>query len=355
VVGVLTSFFAATVGLVQNDIKKIIAYSTCSQLGYMFFICGLSQYNIGLFHLSNHAFFKALLFLGAGSVIHSMGNEQDIRKMGGLVNFMPVTYTTMFIASLSLAGFPFLSGFYSKDTILETALVVYGSFALFAYWLGVLTAFFTGFYSFRLLFLVFLTRTNAYKRVISNVHESPNIILILLVLLSLASIFIGYLSRDFFIGCGSISFLDAICILPEHIYCLDIEFLPLAYKNIPVVFSSLGILLSYLIFNLSNMDFVYYKLWRSTLYMDFLKFFTQKWYFDYIYNSIIGYPILKASYSIFFKLLDKGIVEILGPKGICWCVYQAFLKFRAGESGYIYQYTCILGFFYIATFVFINL
>lgn len=125
IVGVTTSFFAATIGLVQNDIKKIIAYSTCSQLGYMFFVCGFSQYNVSLFHLSNHAFFKALLFLSAGAVIHSMHNEQDIRRMGGLLNFMPFTYTAMLIGSLSLAGFPFLSGFYSKDVILEIAFHVY--------------------------------------------------------------------------------------------------------------------------------------------------------------------------------------------------------------------------------------
>jgi NADH-ubiquinone oxidoreductase chain 5 len=172
-VGAVTAFFAATLGLVQNDIKKIIAYSTCSQLGYMAFICGTSNYSVGLFHLSNHAFFKALLFLGAGSVIHSLGNEQDIRKMGGLVNIIPFTYVMMLIGSLSLAGFPFLSGFYSKDIILELVFIKYTVNSVFAYWLGTTTALFTSVYSFRLIYLVFLNNTNAYRFSIKNVHELP--------------------------------------------------------------------------------------------------------------------------------------------------------------------------------------
>jgi NADH-ubiquinone oxidoreductase chain 5 len=171
--GAATAFFAATLGLVQNDIKKIIAYSTCSQLGYMAFICGTSNYSVGLFHLSNHAFFKALLFLGAGSVIHSLSNEQDIRKMGGLVNIIPFTYVMMLIGSLSLAGFPFLSGFYSKDVILELVFIKYTINSTFAYWLGTVTALFTAIYSFRLIYLVFLNNTNSYRFAIKNAHELP--------------------------------------------------------------------------------------------------------------------------------------------------------------------------------------
>jgi NADH-ubiquinone oxidoreductase chain 5 len=173
IIGAITAFFAATIGLVQNDIKKIIAYSTCSQLGYMVFVCGTSNYSTGLFHLANHAFFKALLFLSAGSIIHSLCNEQDIRKMGGLINIMPFTYAMFLIGTLSLVGFPFLSGFYSKDVILELAYTKYTIAGTFAYWLGTMTAFFTASYSFRLLYYVFYSDSNSYKNIIQSAHESP--------------------------------------------------------------------------------------------------------------------------------------------------------------------------------------
>ena len=170
-IGALTSFFAASAGLLQNDIKKIIAYSTCSQLGYMVFACGLSAYHVSFFHLVNHAFFKALLFLCAGSIIHALNDEQDIRKMGGLVNFMPFTYIVMLIGSLSLAGFPFLTGFYSKDFILEVAFVTITPTGLFSYWLGMITVFFTAYYSFRILFLVFFIKPQGYKINYKSIHE----------------------------------------------------------------------------------------------------------------------------------------------------------------------------------------
>ena len=190
VVGATTAFFGATVGLVQNDLKRVIAYSTCSQLGYMIFACGLSNYSIGLFHLSNHAFFKALLFLGAGSVIHSVSDEQDIRKMGGLKKLVPFTYSMMVIGSLALIGFPFLSGFYSKDLILEAS---FGKFCVsghFSYVLGTIGAFFTSFYSARLLFLTFLSKPNGFKRIICYSFDSSYQICFSLSLLALPSIFI---------------------------------------------------------------------------------------------------------------------------------------------------------------------
>jgi len=172
IVGAITAFFAATVGLVQNDIKRVIAYSTCSQLGYMVFACGVSNYSGSLFHLMNHAYFKALLFLSAGAVIHALSDEQDMRKMGGLVKSLPLTYSLMFIGSLSLMGFPFLTGYYSKDAILELA---YGAFTIpssFAYFLGSISAFCTAFYSMRLLYLTFLNNPNSSQINTSNVHES---------------------------------------------------------------------------------------------------------------------------------------------------------------------------------------
>ena len=170
-IGSLTAIFASTTGLFQNDMKRVIAYSTCSQLGYMIFACGLSSYQLGVFHLSNHAFFKALLFLGAGSVIHAVADEQDMRKMGGLQRLLPFSYAIMLIGSLALMGFPFLTGFYSKDAILELAFAQYNIGSHFAYYLGCFAAFFTAFYSVRLLFLVFLSNPNGNRKIILNAHE----------------------------------------------------------------------------------------------------------------------------------------------------------------------------------------
>jgi NADH-ubiquinone oxidoreductase chain 5 len=202
-IGALTAFFASTIGLVQNDIKKVIAYSTCSQLGYMVFACGLSNYPIALFHLSNHAFFKALLFLSAGAIIHSMSNEQDMRKYGGLINLLPYTSTMLLIGSLSLMGLPFLSGFYSKDLILEIAYSKYTVSGLVCYWLGVLTAFFTSIYSFRLFYLTFIYKTNSFKALIKKTHELPVNMYITLTILSICSIFCGYMIKDSFVGLGT--------------------------------------------------------------------------------------------------------------------------------------------------------
>jgi NADH-ubiquinone oxidoreductase chain 5 len=203
ILGGMTAFLAATTGLLQNDLKRVIAYSTCSQLGYMVFAAGLSSYSVSVFHLSNHAFFKALLFLGAGSVIHAMGDEQDMRKLGGLVKILPFTYAAMFIGSLALMGFPFLTGFYSKDLILE---VSFGSFLIegrFVHTLGSLAAFFTAYYSIRLLCLTFLRPANGNKFFYEHAHEAPLAMGLPLFLLSFGSIFIGYLSRDMFVGMGS--------------------------------------------------------------------------------------------------------------------------------------------------------
>jgi len=172
IIGAFTAIFAASTGLFQNDMKKVIAYSTCSQLGYMIFACGLSGYQVGIFHLSNHAFFKALLFLGAGSVIHAISDEQDMRKLGGLKQLLPFSYSIFLIGSLALIGFPFLTGFYSKDVILEIAFAQQSSFGHFAYYIGSFAAFFTAFYSIRLLLLVFLAEPNGNRDIILNAHES---------------------------------------------------------------------------------------------------------------------------------------------------------------------------------------
>lgn len=205
-IGALTAFFSASTGLVQSDIKKVIAYSTCSQLGYMFFICGLSGYHFSLLHLINHAFFKALLFLSAGAIIHSMSNEQDMRRFGGLTKLLPFTYIMLFIGSLSLMGFPFLTGYYSKDLILEFAFTRYTFTSTIAYWLGVMTAMCTSFYSFRVLYLTFLSKPNAFKSVMEKVHEVPGRMASALIILSFGSIFLGFFLKDIFLNGQGINY-----------------------------------------------------------------------------------------------------------------------------------------------------
>ncbi|KRH12696.1 hypothetical protein GLYMA_15G187800v4 [Glycine max] len=208
--GATTSFLAATTGILQNDLKRVIAYSTCSQLGYMIFACGISNYSVSIFHLMNHAFFKALLFLSAGSVIHAMSDEQDMRKMGGLASSFPFTYAMMLMGSLSLIGFPFLTGFYSKDVILELAYTKYTISRNFAFWLGSVSVLFTSYYSFRSLFLTFLVPTNSFGRDILRCHDVPIPMAIPLILLALGSLFVGYLAKRLLltrhdqlgIGCG---------------------------------------------------------------------------------------------------------------------------------------------------------
>ncbi|KAG4946713.1 hypothetical protein JHK87_042720 [Glycine soja] len=193
--GATTSFLAATTGILQSDLKRVIAYSTCSQLGYMIFACGISNYSVSIFHLLNHAFFKALLFLSAGSVIHAMSDEQDMRKMGGLASSFPFTYAMMLMGSLSLIGFPFLTGFYSKDVILELAYTKYTISGNFAFWLGSVSVLFTSYYSFRSLFLTFLVPTNSFGRDILRCHDVPIPMAIPLILLALGSLFVGYLAK----------------------------------------------------------------------------------------------------------------------------------------------------------------
>jgi NADH-ubiquinone oxidoreductase chain 5 len=206
--GALTSFFAGTTGAFQNDLKRVIAYSTCSQLGYMVFACGLSSYSVTMFHLMNHAFFKALLFLSAGSIIHALYDEQDMRRMGALNRLLPFTYTMILIGSFALIGFPFLTGYYSKDFILEIACSKIHFVASLAYWLGTITVSFTTFYSFRLVFLTFLNKNNSFKQFICStpghpMHEADILMGLPLVLLAFGSLFVGYLTKDMIIGLGS--------------------------------------------------------------------------------------------------------------------------------------------------------
>ena len=313
-VGALTSFFAASTGLVQNDLKKVIAYSTCSQLGYMVFACGVSHYSVAMFHLSNHAFFKALLFLGAGSVIHAVADEQDMRRMGGLRRLIPFTYSVMTIGSLALIGFPFLTGFYSKDLILEVAYSSYTTAGHFAYWLGTFSAFLTAFYSIRLIYLTFLSNPNGFKPVIIGAHDASFKMAFPLFLLAFPSIFIGFFSRDFFVGFGTPFWNNAIFISASNINFVDSEFIPQFFKILPVLFSLSGFVLGLLIYiNLSNT--LYYM--KTNPFGRFIYIFlNRKWFFDKLYNEYINQFILHLSFNTTFKNIDRGLLEMYGPLGI---------------------------------------
>jgi proton-translocating NADH-quinone oxidoreductase chain L len=350
IIGSSTAFFASTIGLVQNDFKKIVAYSTCSQLGYMFFACGLSNYPLAIFHLSNHAYFKALLFLCSGAVIHAMGDEQDIRKMGGLRRILPFTYIMFLIGSLSLMGFPFLSGFYSKDLILEVAFGSFSETGHFAYWLGTIGAFFTAFYSTRLLFFAFLTETNAYKNIIKNAHDVPFEMGLPLGLLAFGSIFLGYLSKDMFVGLGSDFWNNSIYINPVNNHMIDSEFLSTFFKLLPVILSFLGLFGAFYVY-FFKFRFLY-NLKISEYGVYYYNFLNRKWYFDKIYYEFINQYILKVGYNVTYKMIDKGLIEMCGPYGLTTIFTFLSQKIILLQTGYIYHYSLLM---LISTLFLINI
>ena len=340
VVGACTAFFAATVGLLQNDLKRVIAYSTCSQLGYMVFACGLSNYSVGVFHLVNHAFFKALLFLGAGSIIHAVADEQDMRKMGGLKRLVPFTYSMMVIGSLALIGFPFLTGFYSKDVILEVA---YGKYTLeghFSYTLGTMGAFLTAFYSTRLVYLTFLCRPNGYKPVICKAYDSSYQICISLFLLVVPSVLIGFYAKDMIIGFGSDFWGNAMFTTTENMNRIDSEFITHIFKILPVILSLLGATLSFLLYSFGSRLLVQLKL--SVLGKKIYHFFNKKWFFDKVYNEQIGQFFFTISYTITYKVIDRGIIEIFGPMGLSSIITKKAGYIAKMQTGYLYHYTFLI-------------
>lgn len=333
-IGALTAFFAATTGMFQNDLKKVIAYSTCSQLGYMVFACGLSNYSVSIFHLTNHAYFKALLFLSAGVVIHALADEQDMRKMGGLVNILPFTYIMVVIGSLSLMGFPFLTGFYSKDIILELSYAKFTLIGNFAYWLGLISAFFTSFYSIRLLYLTFYTRPTGFKKVLETAHEPSLLMSIPLFILSLGSIFIGYIMKDMCLGLGTDFWGNAIFNLDNNITVLSGEFMPFHIKLLPLYFSSLGAFFVYYN-NYLLKNYNYYNIILS--YKNIYNFLIKKWYFDIVYNKFIVYNTLSVGFFT-FKDIDRGIIEIVGPLGLVRFINNFINKINKLQTSYVYNY-----------------
>ena len=334
IVGAMTAIFAATIGLTQFDIKRVIAYSTCSQLGYMFFAAGVSAYPASMFHLTTHAFFKALLFLGAGSVIHAMSDEQDMRKMGGIWKKIPITYALMWVGSLALAGIPFFAGYYSKDLILEAAWAASSNSGYFAFWLGCLAAFLTAFYSWRVLLLTFHGNFNSSKEVLDHVHESPFVMLIPLFVLALGAIFSGWYFYNDFVGYNWKEFWgNSIFISEKHKAFKLAHYVPLWVKYLPIFLAILGILCAYLFYILNpNLPKILSKKF-SRIY----NLFYNKWYFDELYDYLFVKSFIKFG-NFFWKKGDEGTIDRFGPNGISNLVKNISSKSIIIQSGYIYHY-----------------
>ena len=349
IIGMSTALFAATVALAQNDIKKIIAYSTCSQLGYMFFAAGVGAYNVAMFHLFTHAFFKALLFLGSGSIIHSFKDEQDIMEMGGVWKKLPYTWILMIIGTLALTGFPFLSGFYSKDAIIEFAYLRGNTPGYFAVGIGIFTAFLTSIYSWRLLFKIFHGTYNNKKINYESIHESPMVMIIPLIILAIGSIFAGIIFKEVFIGNESVEILWR-----NSIFFLN----PLSLDHPPnwVIFLTpilviISIPISYYLFIL-NKNILNELVKENKPLYDFLK---NKWYFDELYELIF----VKTSKKIglyFWKNIDIKFIDKYGPDGLSNLIKNFSLRAVKFQSGYIYQYAFIMliGFSVLLTLIIIK-
>jgi len=333
----LLLFFAATCGLVQNDLKRIIAFSTISQLGYMVMAVGLSQYNVALMHVINHAFFKALLFLGAGAVIHSIADQQDVRKMGGLINFLPFTYTAMLVGTLSLLATPYLTAFYSKDLIIELAFAQYSFSGTYAFILGTITAGLTAFYSMRLLCLVFLTVPSAPKVTYLNSHEANLAVIIPLFVLSLFSIALGYFVSDMFAGPGSDFFGNALFIHPNNISLIEAEFsMSLIIKLLPLICTIIGCVSAFILYNF--LPSLPINFTETSLGRKVYTFLNGKYLFDVVYNNYIIGVGLQIGYTI-SKVLDRGVIELVGPYGISNTLVNTGENISKLDTGIITTYS----------------
>ncbi len=339
VVGAFTAFFAASIGLVQNDIKRVIAYSTCSQLGYMFFACGIGAYPAAVFHLMTHAFFKALLFLGAGSVIHGMSDEQDMRRMGGVFKMLPVTYGYMWIGSLALTGIPFFAGFYSKDLIIEAAYAAEGTAAGFAFIMGITAAFFTAFYSGRLLFMTFHGKPRASKETMSHVHESPKIMTVPLIVLAFGALFAGYIGAnmlgmvdadgDFWQGSVVTGGKDGILDQAHHV--------PQWVPWLPLLVALSGFGLSWLFY--VSKTHLPQRLANNA--KGLYQFLYHKWYIDELYNVLFVQASLKIG-QVFWKRGDEAVINRLGPDGASGASLKISEVLSRFQNGYIHHYAFIM-------------
>jgi NADH-quinone oxidoreductase subunit L len=338
VVGGTTAIFAASVGMAQNDIKRVIAYSTCSQLGYMFFALGVSAYSAAIFHLMTHAFFKALLFLGAGSVIHAMAGEQDMRKMGGLWPHIKVTAILMWIGSLALAGIWPFAGFFSKDTILEAAWASGTGVGRYAFWLGIFAAFITAFYSWRLLFLTFNGKPRADAETLQHAHESPQVMLIPLYVLALGAVVAGYLGYDLFVGEGRDEFWrGSILVRPEHASLEAAHHAPFWVANLPLLVGVLGIAVAWLAY-----------IWRPEIpgivanrFRTIYLFLLNKWYFDELYDAVLVRPAMGLG-RFLWRRGDAGTIDRLGPDGLALTTTRLSVRASLLQTGYLYHYAFVM-------------
>lgn len=334
VLGALTAFVAATIGMTQFDIKRVIAYSTMSQLGYMFFALGVSAYSAAMFHLMTHAFFKALLFLGAGSVIHAMSDEQDMRNMGGIWKKIPITYVMMWIGSLALAGVPFFAGYYSKDIILESAFADHTLIGNFAFWMGIAAALMTAFYSWRLILMTFHGEPRASKKVMSHIHESPAVMLVPLFVLASGALFAGYLFYESFVGHHKAEFWgQALFVLHANDTVEAAHHVPFWVKKLPIVVGVFGIALAYLLY-------MFQTTWPTAIarvMKPVYKLFYNKWYFDELYDNVfVKGALIKG--NAFWKIGDGMIINGLGPDGLAWLSNKISIRMKAIQSGYVFQY-----------------
>jgi NADH-quinone oxidoreductase subunit L len=334
VVGAGTCFFAATVACTQNDIKRVIAYSTCSQLGYMFFACGVSAYSAGIFHLMTHAFFKALLFLGSGSVIHAMSDEQDMRKMGGLWKLIPVTYALMWIGNLALAGIWPFAGYFSKDFILESAWAAGTFVGTLAFWLGIAAAFLTAFYSWRLLIMTFHGTPRSDESVVARIHESPKSMLIPMMVLAIGAVCAGFVAYEPLVGHHWQDFWrGSIVVLPQHPALEHAHDVPLWVKLAPLEVGLAGIALAYVLYMFtSGIPQMLASRFR-TVY----QFLLNKWYFDELYDGVLVRPAFRIGRGL-WKGGDGALIDGVGPDGIAATAVRIARGAVRLQTGYIFHY-----------------
>lgn len=354
--GCFTAFLAGTTGLAQNDLKRVIAYSTCSQLGYMIFAAGVSNYFVSMFHLSNHAFFKAALFLSAGSVIHAFGDEQDMRKLGGAINILYYTFIAILIGSLSLMGFPFLTGFYSKDAILELTIAYFTVDSSFADWLGNFAAASTAFYSYRLISRTFLGEANGWKKIYEMSHESPILMLFPLFILSIGGFLIGFISKDMMLGVGISFWGNSLFIKLQESLFFEAEFLDSFLKELPLFFSFSGAFLAFIIYNIKSEERIskIFNLKMNPIIIGFYNFLNRKWFFDKVYNEWINQHILDMGYKQTYQNLDRGLIELLGPNGISSKIYKKTLGINQLNMTFLFHYILFMLFSVLGFLILLN-
>jgi NADH-ubiquinone oxidoreductase chain 5 len=342
--GAATAFYAATCGLLVSDAKRVIAFSTCSQLGYMMMAVGISQYHVGLYHLVTHACFKSLLFLAAGSVIHAMADQQDLRRVGGLGPLLPFTYVAMLVGSLSLMALPGMTGFYSKDHILELAAGAYTFSGHLVYWVGTISAGLTAFYSIRLLMLVFFSNPNGPRQSYAHTHEAPFLLGAPLVFLAVLSIVFGYVAKDLWLGMGTDYLASALPQHPANVVLVEAEFaVPVIIKMLPLIITLFGATMAVLMYA-SNMRFAL-SLTETSLGKIMYGFINGQWRWNAAITGLVIQPFMSLGYIV-SKVLDRGVVEKVGPQGLSTLLTQSGTRVASFDTSVVTTYALyiVIGF-----------